>query len=97
MLRDRVLSLKLELRHAAKRDLLKMVFSQSEGNCILGGTCPFLLNYQRVRFCVSEVLGHGCQMEKLRTALRSEEKHEKEHNRGQLMDLTVTPRFPGFG
>ncbi len=96
MLHDRILSLKLELKQVAKKDLLKMVFGQSEENCILGGTCPFLLNYQQVRFCVSEVLGHGCQMEKLRASLRMEEEQGKENTRDQSLDLTVGPRLPAL-
>jgi hypothetical protein len=50
----------------AKANLLKMAFRQKEKNCVLGGVCPFLLEYQCILFCVSEILGHGCQIEKLR-------------------------------
>ncbi len=63
MLHDKILNIKSELRHLPKGGLLKMVFGQPEKNCILGGTCPFLLNYHKILFCVSEVLGQGCQHE----------------------------------
>jgi len=73
-----------------------MVFGQPERSCILGGTCPFLLNYQQILFCVSEVLGQGCQMEKLRALLSSDEAQEREHNRDQPLDLTAGPWLPGL-
>jgi len=50
----------------AKANLLKMAFSQKEKKCLLGGTCPFLLAYQCILSCVSEIMGKGCQIEKLR-------------------------------
>ncbi len=86
MLQDRIFELKSELRRLAKGDLLKMVFGQAEKNCILGGTCPFLLNYQQILFCVSEVLRQGCQMEKLRALLSSEDAHDKGHDPDQSLD-----------
>ncbi len=96
MLQDKMFDIKSELRQMAKGNLLKMVFGQPEENCILGGPCPFLLNYQQIRFCVSEVLGQGCQKEKLRAMLESEEEHGGEHNRNQSPDLTAGLLFPGF-
>ncbi len=50
MLQDKIFDIKSELRKMAKGDLLKMAFGQLEKNCILGGTCPFLLNYQEIPF-----------------------------------------------
>jgi hypothetical protein len=55
-----------QLRRMAKVNLLKMALCQKEKNCVLGGACPFLLEYQCILFCVSEILGQGCQIEKLR-------------------------------
>ncbi|MDP3017433.1 MAG: hypothetical protein Q8N70_10235, partial [Deltaproteobacteria bacterium] len=46
--------------------LLKIVFGQKEKKCLLGGTYPFLFEYQNILFCVSEILGQGCQMAKSR-------------------------------
>jgi hypothetical protein len=60
-----VFKLKAELRKMRKGDLLRMILSQKERKCLLGGICPFLLEYQRILFCVSEILGQGCQMERL--------------------------------
>lgn len=40
---------------------------RSEGEkYLLGGTYSFLLEYQNILFCVSEILGQGCQMAKSR-------------------------------
>jgi hypothetical protein len=94
---DRILNIKSELRQMAKGDLLKMVFGQPERSCMLGGTCPFLLNYQQIRFCVSEVMDQGCQMEKLGELLSNEETQGREHNRDHFLDLTVRHRLPGLG
>ncbi len=80
-----------------KGHLLKMAFSQPEKNCVLGGTCPFLLNYQEILFCVSEVLGQGCQMEKLRALLSSEDAHDKGYDPEQSLDLSVGPLLPRLG
>ncbi len=97
MVQDRIFEIKSELRRLAKGDLLKMVFGQAEKNCILGGTCPFLSNYQQILFCVSEVLGQGCQMEKLRASLVNGEAEGREHNPDQSLDLTDGLYLPGLG
>jgi hypothetical protein len=66
MLDEKVFQLKAELRKVTKGDLLRMVLNQTEKNCLLGGVCPFLLEYQHILFCVSEILGQGCQAERQR-------------------------------
>ena len=73
-----------------------MVFGQPERSCILGGPCPFLLNYQQILFCVSEVLGQGCQTEKLRASLSNGEARESEHNQNHSLDLTFEPYLSGL-
>jgi hypothetical protein len=35
-----------------------------ERKCVLAGVCAFLFEYRHTRFCVSEILGQGCQMER---------------------------------
>ncbi len=97
MFHDNIFDIRSKLRQMAKGDLLGMVFGQLEKDCILGGSCPFLFNYQQIRFCVSEVVGHGCQMEKLREMLRSEEEHGIEQDWSEFPDLTAGPWLPGFG
>jgi len=63
---EKIYQARKELRRMAKANLLKMAFSQKERNCLLGGACPFLLEYHCILFCVSEILGQGCQIEKSR-------------------------------
>jgi len=58
-----VFHFKEELRKLKKGDLLKMILNQRERKCVLGGACRFLLEYRRILFCVSEILGRGCQVE----------------------------------
>ena len=64
---EKIFQARTDLRHMAKANLLKMAFSRKEKNCLLGdGICPFLLHYHWILFCVSEIMGQGCQIEKLR-------------------------------
>jgi hypothetical protein len=66
MLNEKIFQFKSELRKIRKGDLLRMVLNQKERKCVLGGVCPFLFEYRRILFCVSEILGQGCQVEKQR-------------------------------
>ena len=64
MLNEKIFQFKSELRRIRKGDVLRMVLNQKERKCVLGGVCPFLFEYRRNLFCVSEILGQGCQMER---------------------------------
>ena len=61
-----VFKFKAELRKMTNGELLKIVLNQKERKCVLGGVCRFLLEYRRILFCVSEILGQGCQVERQR-------------------------------
>ena len=61
-----------ELKQLKRVSLLKLAFSQKEGDCALSGPCPFYLTYRGYGFCVSELLGESCQAEKLREILSDE-------------------------
>ena len=80
----------------AKANLLKMAFCQKEKKCLLGGTCPFLLEYQCILFCVSEIMGQGCQIEKLRLLSNENAQSEDESSR-KAVKLAIGPRLPGLG
>jgi len=67
----------------AKANLLKMALCQKEKKCVLGGVCPFLLEYHCILFCVSEILGHGCQIEKLRLLSSESVQNEDEMPKGR--------------
>jgi hypothetical protein len=90
---EKISQLKAELRKMTKGDLLRMVFSQKERKCLLGGVCPFLFEYQHIPFCVSEILGQGCQMEKLH--FDHEAQGEGEHSQ-KPMEAPDRPWLPGF-
>ncbi len=90
---DIVFKLKAELRKMTKGDLLKMVLSQKERKCLLGGICPFLLEYQRILFCVSEILGQGCQVERLNFSHDAQSESERlQRSKG----VWVGTWLPGF-
>ena len=57
-----------ELRRLGPADLLKMASNQREHHCVLNpnGSCEFYFKYKGFGFCVSELLGQGCQAEKAR-------------------------------
>ena len=43
-----------------------MASNQKIRNCIIGGkSCPFYIYYKNFNFCVSEIIGEGCQIERL--------------------------------
>src|SRR5512139_1765867 len=92
---DIVFKLKAELMKMTKGDLLRMVLSQKERKCLLGAICPFLLEYQRILFCVSEILGQGCQVERQRLDSLQEAQSEGE-NSPKPLKLSVGTWLPGF-
>jgi hypothetical protein len=66
MLDEKIFQFKSELRKMKRGDLLRMSLNQKERKCLLGGICPFLLEYRCILFCVSEILGQGCRVERQR-------------------------------
>ena len=55
-----------ELRRMGRKKLFKMLMSQKESKCILSGLCSFHFEYKGYTFCLSEVLGEGCELERLK-------------------------------
>jgi len=43
-----------------------MLMNQKESRCLLNGLCSFRFEYKGYTFCISEVLGKGCELEKLK-------------------------------
>jgi len=66
-----------ELRRLGKKHLFNMLMNQKESRCLLNGLCSFRFEYKGYIFCISEVLGEGCELEKLKKleqeACKSEE------------------------
>ena len=60
------LEAKIELQRMVKKDLFQLALNRGISNCLIGGRpCGFLFQYKGSNFCVSEILGKGCQVEKL--------------------------------
>jgi len=54
-----------ELRRMSRRYLLSLASTQKVSKCFLGGrACCLHLHYQGFNFCISEIMGEGCQVEK---------------------------------
>jgi hypothetical protein len=95
MLNEKIFQFKSELRKITKGNLLEMALSQREKSCALGGVCPFLLEYRRILFCVSEILGQGCQVERQKLDSVQEAQSESESSQRPL-EPPVGTRLPGF-
>lgn len=59
-------SVRSELRRLGSKNLFKMLMSQKESKCILNGICSFHFRYKEYSFCLSEVLGKGCEVERVK-------------------------------
>ena len=54
-----------ELRRIGKTSLLRLVWTQRISGCFIGGrACGLSLHYKGFNFCVSEIMGESCQVEK---------------------------------
>jgi hypothetical protein len=54
-----------ELRRMSRRYLLRSASAQRISKCLIGGrACCLHLHYQGFNFCISEIMGEGCQVEK---------------------------------
>jgi hypothetical protein len=61
-----ILEPKRELQKMPTGNLLKMAMDQKLSRCLVGGkNCGYYLLYRGIRFCVSEILGKGCLLERL--------------------------------
>ncbi len=54
-----------ELQRMNRGSLFKLAMDQRLSKCLVGGvTCGLTLQYKGIRFCVSELLGEGCPVER---------------------------------
>lgn len=61
-----ILRLRIELQKMSRKDLLKLALNQRMSKCLIGGrSCCFYLQFKGSSFCVSEILGKGCLVERL--------------------------------
>ncbi len=53
------------MRKLKSKKLFEVAMNQKEHKCILKGFCCFHFRYEGYAFCLSEVLGKGCEVQKL--------------------------------
>ena len=54
-----------ELKRMSRGSLFTLVANQRISNCLIGAkACGFSLHYQGIHFCVSELMGKGCLVER---------------------------------
>jgi len=83
-----------ELRHLTSKELLEMAFKQKEKGCILGGLCQYKITYKGAGFCISELLGKGCEMEYLRKLFADGDSESKRKAYEEPLELPIGLQFP---
>ncbi len=80
-----VYQIRNELRKMNRRYLFSLATAQKISKCLVGGqTCCLHLRYQGLNFCISEIIGQGCQVEK---SAQLEEISQKEKGFNRSMPL----------
>jgi len=59
-------SVRTELGRLGKKNLFNLLMNQKESRFLLNGLCSLRFNYKGYPFCISEVLGKGCESQKLK-------------------------------
>jgi hypothetical protein len=60
-----LLNTRSELQRMNRGNLFKLAMDQRLSKCLVGGiTCGLTLQYKGIRFCLSELLGKGCLVER---------------------------------
>jgi hypothetical protein len=86
-----ILKAKRELQRMRTGNLFEMAMEQKLSKCLVGGrTCGYSLLYKGIRFCVSELLGKGCLLERLGEWEKFFPEKETLHG-----PLTLLPRLEG--
>ena len=86
-------SVRTELRKMRRKSLFNMLMSQKESKCLLNGLCSFHFDYKGYTFCLSEILGEGCESERLKKL----EKEACEREEARLPQENVeAPLFDGM-
>jgi hypothetical protein len=81
------LKIRAELRKMGRKKLLRLVTKQKISNCLIGGTaCRFHLRHKEFSFCASEIMGHSCQLEKLK---KLEEVYQRPELIGRLLPFVL--------
>ena len=85
-----------ELRRMSRRHLLSLASTQRVSKCFLGGrACCLHLHYQGSNFCISEIMGEGCQVER---SAKGEEVYQSQDETSCPLPLTdrigISPLSP---
>jgi len=57
-----------KLRRMGKTDLFELASKQGISRCVIGGgACGLYFRHEGLGFCVSEILGQGCQVQRSKT------------------------------
>ncbi|HUL31506.1 MAG TPA: hypothetical protein VLZ03_13725 [Thermodesulfobacteriota bacterium] len=59
-------AVRIELHRLGNKSLFRVLMSQKESECVRSGLCSFHFKYKGYTFCLSEVLGRGCEVESLK-------------------------------
>jgi len=75
-----------------------MLMSQKKSKCVLNGLCSLHFDYKGYTFCLSEILGEGCESERLKklekeACERIEAQLPQENVEAPLFDGTVTSSY----
>lgn len=80
-----------ELLRMNKRNLFKLASNQRISKCLIGGrACGFYLQYKGFNFCISEILGQSCQVE------RSEKLEDRYEDLQEINCLLPLMEKPGM-
>jgi len=83
-------SVRTELRKMGRKNIFTMLMSQKESKCLLNGLCSLHFDYKGYTFCLSEILGEGCESQRL----KKQEKEACEREEAQPPRENVeTPLF----
>lgn len=86
-----ILEAKRELQKMRARNLFKMAMDQKLSRCLVGGrTCGHSFLHRGIRFCVSELLGKGCLLERLGEWERFFPEKDSDNGSGALLPRLET-------
>jgi hypothetical protein len=71
-------AIRRKLHKMGIKNLFEMVMSQKESRCIMYGLCSFYFKHRGYRFCLSEILGKGCELQKLEKPQEEVSQNNKE-------------------
>jgi hypothetical protein len=79
-----------ELQKMGRQDLWELVSAQRISRCLIGDcACGLLVHYKGLNFCISEIMGESCQVER---AAKAEEVHEDKKGISYSLPLTNNMR-----